>query len=95
MPVETRLVGCFRQQVGPSVYYPIVRIHRVSSLAAIPEDVSYSPEVVHPPPHGLARPGQGDVAAGEAAAVEAAAAAALAVGAAGVRHSNYLKVLYT
>lgn len=59
----------------------------VGLFAAISENVSDGSEVVDPSPHGLAWPGQRDVAAGEAAAMEAAAAAAFRVGAGGVGHS--------
>ena len=56
-------------------------------FAAASEHSPDGPEVVHPPPDGLAGSGQGDVAAGEAAAVEAAAAAALTLCRARSNHS--------
>ena len=47
----------------------------INSSDTAPEDVSDRPEVVAPPPHGLARTRQGDPPAAEAPAVEAAAPA--------------------
>ena len=48
----------------------------INSSDTAPEDVSDRPEVVAPPPHGLARTRQRDPPAAEAPAVEATAPAA-------------------